>query len=147
MNITKLSEFIEIFHANRETDNIIMAKILISNGINEEIAWKIIHFMPIAFNRVMFASKGMNFPNTYISLIDDNTQIENSFVEEDIFNQSILLAQSKMGNMNGDKWLSVAGRSAEFHVINELLKSGSQLKDVKFTNMIIDERTEAKGGS
>jgi hypothetical protein len=142
MDIKKLSEFIEIFHANRENNNIVIAEILISNGVNEEIAWKIIYFMPVAFNRVMFASEKMNFPNTYISLVDDNIQIENSFTEEEIFNQSILLAQSKIGNMSGDKWLSVAGRSAEFHVINELLKSGSQLKDVKFTNMIIDERLE-----
>jgi hypothetical protein len=77
---------------------------------------------------------------TYIVLIDDSTQIKKSLTEEDIFNQSILLAQSKTGNMSGDKWLSVAGRSAEFHVINELLKSGSQLKDIGFTDIIIDER-------
>jgi hypothetical protein len=46
--------------------------------------------------------------------------------------------------MSGDKWLSVAGRSAEFHAINELLKSGSQLKDIGFTNMIIDERGQIR---
>ena len=140
MNAKKLSEFIEIFHKNRKVDNVILAEILISEGVNEEIAWKVIHFMPIAFNRVMLASEGIIFPSNYIVLLDENTQIKKSFIKEEVFNQSILLAQSKIGNMSGDKWLSVAGRSAEFHVINELLKSGSQLKDIRFTNMIIDER-------
>ena len=140
MKAEKLSEFIEIFHNNRQADNVTIAEILISKGIDEEIAWKVINFMPIAFNRVILASEEINFKTTYIVLIDDSTQIKKSLTEEDIFNQSILLAQSKTGNMSGDKWLSVAGRSAEFHVINELLKSGSQLKDIGFTDNIIDER-------
>jgi hypothetical protein len=140
MKAKKLAEFIEVFHNNRQADNVTMAKILISKGIDEEIAWKVINFMPIAFNRVMLASEEINFKTTYVVLIDDSTQMKKSLIEEDIFNQSILLAQSKIGNMSGDIWLSVAGRSAEFHVINELLKSGSQLKDLRFTDIIIDER-------
>ena len=134
MNLNKLTELIEIFHKNRQADNPALAEILITDGVDEEIVWKIILFMPIAFNRVMLAPKGINFPSTYIILSDETTQIEKNFTEEEIFKQSILLAQSKTGNMNGDKWLSVAGRSAEFHAINDMLKSGgSQLKDIKLT--------------
>ncbi len=140
MNANKLSQFIDLFHKNRQADNVSMSEIFISKGIEKEIAWKVIHFMPVAFDRIMLASKKIIFPNTYIILKCDNTQIVKSFTEEEIFNQSILLAQSKAGNMSGDKWLSVAGRSAEFHVINGLLQSGSQLEDIRFTNMIIDER-------
>jgi hypothetical protein len=140
MDANKLSQLIDIFHENRRAGNVSISEIFISKGIEKGIAWKVIHFMPTAFNRIMFASEEISFPSTYILLTGDDTQLKKRFVEEEIFNQSILLAQSKTGKMDGDKWLSVAGRSAKFHVINHLLKSGSQLKDIIFTEMIIDER-------
>ncbi len=66
MNVKRLSEFIDIFHENRQAENLEIAEILIFKGIDEEIAWKIVCFMPIAFVRVMLASEEINFPSTYV---------------------------------------------------------------------------------
>jgi hypothetical protein len=135
-------EFVEkslsTFQEGKNFNNREIVNRLAAHGINEEIAWRIICFVPLAFCRVMLQSSGVHFAPTYL-LKSSAVEFEEEKVlaEEPFFEAAVKVAQSKIGSTSGDFFLAVAGRSAEFHVINTALNDGSQLENLVLTSPII----------
>ena len=131
---------LRFFPEHKQSSNEELVDALVSGGIAEEIAWKILTFTPLAFCRVMFKSSGIHFSATYIQRKNLNLEEEKYFNDELFFGESITIAESKVGGTSGDYWLSIAGRSAEFQAINSLLIQGSRLENIRLTKPIVIER-------
>ncbi len=114
------SEDIEIFN------------ILILQGIDKNIAKKIIQFVPLAFCRVILESSGIVFSN-YYQVSEYNGEISElrPLQDEEVFNEAIAIAIANSSSLCGDELLVIAGRSAEFNVINELLNEGAFMNELE----------------
>lgn len=108
------------------------------NGINENHAFEILTFLPIAFVRKMLPK--MNWRENYIEQLSDKKQQSKQFSENQFY--SIIESETKVyfGNKpESEVILKIAGRSAEFKVINDLLLKNEKadITEIKFTENII----------
>lgn len=97
---------------------------------------EIFFFLPIAFVRHLLPD--INWPDSYKELIDGKKFIGRKYSTTTSF-QIIweVTAAWFRDSPNNDIILKIAGRSAEFHAINELLLNGGKLKDIKVTETVI----------
>lgn len=110
---------------------------LIENGISEIEAVEIVTFLPIAFIRSWLTK--VNWKNNYTEYKNEN-YIEKKFSETESYNQ-ILKVTTDYFNRNPNKKtvMKIAGRSAEFNVINQLLleNTTAKIEDIKLTQTVI----------
>lgn len=120
----------------KELEDNKLVELLVSNGIPELEAIEIMLFLPVAFCRKLLPQ--INWPPDYVDFYSKNRQITRLYKD----NPRYLIIQSEAENywtLNADKdiVLNVAGRSAEFKSINQLLLGGSQLKDIDVTQTYV----------
>ncbi len=109
---------------------------LVHKGIPEFEAGEIIIFLPIAFCRELLPN--LNWSSIYYDCYSDGKRIKRKFRKNERY--LIIDEETKKywnRNPNNDVIIQIAGRSAEFKVINELLLVGGKLEDVKLTNSYI----------
>ncbi|WP_153798781.1 hypothetical protein [Foetidibacter luteolus] len=111
---------------------------LIENGIEFKAAVEILLFLPIAFVRHLIAT--LKWPDTYLELINADKKIERRYSETKSY-QIIWNVTSEYFNDNPDKdtVFKIAGRSAEFNALNNLLNENpdSKLEDVEVSSTVI----------
>ncbi|WP_062062919.1 hypothetical protein [Aquimarina longa] len=93
---------------------------LTQNGIKESNAIEIVIFLPIAFVRKMLPN--VNWRENYIEQLSDKKQRTKSFAENSFYR--IIEKETDnyyAGKAENEVILKIAGRSAEFKVINDLL--------------------------
>ncbi|WP_205514706.1 hypothetical protein [Longitalea arenae] len=108
-----------------------------SNGINPEDAIEIFLFLPIAFVRQLLPN--LKWPNTYIEKIGDQIN-EIQYKETESFLIIWEETRKYFGNHpKNETILKIAGRSSEFHGINNAMLRNPKLKveDVQLTNTVI----------
>jgi len=108
------------------------------NGIHENHAIEILTFLPIAFVRKMLPK--INWRESYILQLSDKKQLTKYFSENQIY--SIIESETNKyfeNRAESDVILKIAGRSAEFKVINNLLlkNENADITQIKFTESII----------
>jgi len=108
---------------------------LVRAGINREHAVEIVLFLPIAFCR-RFLPK-VNWPSEYIEHVQQNNPIAKRYADNHLYR--IIEEETNFYWQNPQKSivLNVAGRSAEFHAINNLLLEGGKLEDIRLTEVHI----------
>ena len=109
-----------------------LVELLVSNGIPEVEAIEIMLFLPIAFCKKLLPQ--INGHPDYVDCDAKNGNVTRLYTD----NPRYLIIQSETENywtQNPDKdiVINVAGRSAEFKSINQLLLGGGQLKDISIT--------------
>lgn len=112
--------------------------LLDQNGINENNAIEILTFLPIAFVRRMLPK--INWRENYIEQLSDKKQRKKQFSENQFY--SIIESETKNyfgNNPESEVIIKIAGRSAEFKVINDLLlkNKNADITEIKFTENII----------
>jgi hypothetical protein len=121
-----------------ELENEAVLNLFIANGINDARALKIHIFLPIAFVRVWLQE--VSWPDSYIEFINEDRTREKKYAKSKAY-QSILNVTLDYfaGSPDKDTVLKIAGRSAEFHVINQLLTEHPDynISDVKFSKTVI----------
>jgi len=110
-----------------DDDNLI--KLLVSNEIPELEAIEIILFLPVAFCRKLVPE--INWHHDYIDFYSKDKQITRLYND----NPRYLIIQSETENYwsqnpGSDTILNIAGRSAEFKAINNLLNDGGKLENI-----------------
>ena len=119
-----------------------LLKLLTLNGIEEDSAIEIITFLPIAFVRKMLPN--VNWRNNYIEYFSDKKQKMKSFAENELYKIIELETENYYsGNPKSENIIKIAGRSAEFKVINDLLlkNENADISEIKLTENVIT-RTE-----
>jgi len=95
--------------------------------------------MPIAFARVLLSGLGISLGDTYTLRTPSGRVLSRRFQDHPVFRAATALAQSGVGS---DALLAVAGRSAEFKAVNQLLLSGSRPADLRFSEPVLSSPDE-----
>ncbi|TDX86054.1 hypothetical protein [Epilithonimonas xixisoli] len=120
-----------------ENDENIISK-FIEKRIPEKYAKLLLIYLPIILTRKIFNK--INFPDEYIEM-NRNLEISRNFSENNFF---IVLKSSLdnyvIRNFKKDLIMKIAGRSAEFKVLNQFLLEGkemNELQNIQFTKLHI----------
>jgi hypothetical protein len=106
---------------------------VIASGVETQLAARLVEFLPIAYCRLILASSGARFSNTFRRVLPDGTFAEQLLSAEPVWNAVVGFAEGeKERNVPAGDLLAVAARSAEFDAANQLLKSGSKLENLCF---------------
>ena len=111
------------------------AELLISHGVSEREAMNIVTFVPIAFVRKLLPQ--IKWPISYIEARGER-RVEKLFSN----NRRYSIVEKETNaywteNPKKEIVLNVAGRSAEFQAINNLVLQGGRLEDIQLTNVVI----------
>lgn len=106
------------------------------NGIEYLDAVEIVIFLPIAFVRKWLTD--IDWPSTYIEQDAHNNRTQKEFNENPYY---LIIEDAVESYWNhrpvNEIIVNIAGRSSEFHAINQLLHDGGKLSDVKLTETVI----------
>ncbi len=106
------------------------------NGINQILTDDIYIFLPIIFCQKLLPS--VNFPQTYYEQDITGDKEKKSFNDNASYKIIELSSDDYFkNNPDSEVILKIAGLSAEFKAINNLLINGGNLEDVKLTETII----------
>jgi hypothetical protein len=127
-----------IGNSKKNFENNELVNFLIQNGIKKENAIEIIVFLPIAFVRKMLPT--VNWRKNYVEHISDKKQITKSYAENELYKIIKIETENYYAeNPESDIIIEIAGRSAEFKVINDFLLENDKadISKIKFTESII----------
>jgi hypothetical protein len=123
-----------IFRNSPQLDDKSVFRALVERGIERSLAAQIVEFLPSAYCRVFFLNSGAQFSNSF-TRTESPRKIQ-SFSWLPVWVTFLAYAESEIrGGAGRHQLMMVAGRSAEFHAINQLLDKGSELKNVVLTPM------------
>lgn len=110
---------------------------LIQNGISEPDATEILFFLPIAFIRQLLPM--IKWPDTYGELKRSNKSVIKKYSETKSYQIIHEITVDYFNNPNKDTVFKLAGRSAEFNLINHALLANPDLKveDLKLSETIL----------
>jgi hypothetical protein len=111
------------------------SELLIGHGIPEDEVIEIVLFVPIAFCRKLLPQ--VKWHQEYIEF-ENNNSIEKLYSK----NPRYLIIDNEVNlywrnQPKKEVILNVAGRSAEFKAINELLLKGGRLEDIQVTKVVV----------
>jgi hypothetical protein len=123
---------------------------LVEAGFEQRLAARLVEFLPAAYCRVLFEQAGPRFSDTFQRRCRDGTISPPSLLaSEPVWMAALEYARREVekGISREDK-LNVAGRSADFHAINDLLNGGSKLENVVLTPVVFqwpEKRLDGEG--
>ncbi|HEY9048525.1 MAG TPA: hypothetical protein VIN08_21610 [Ohtaekwangia sp.] len=122
---------------NNHKENNRLVDDFVAMGIPEEDAADIVIFLPVSFCRKLLSE--VKWLPEYIDMLQDGTQIRKSYSQN--LRYRMIERETKMYfNNNAEKEviLNIAGRSAEFRLINKLLLENAEanLKDIRLTETV-----------
>lgn len=131
-----ISKAVAVFRSSPNLGDDGIYKALVADGIEQQLAARIVEFLPMAYCRILLVNKGVKFPDTFRRLLrDGSTSADHLLSSEPLWKAAMAFAQSE-GASRKDI-LAVAARSAEFHAANQLLNTGSKLEDLTFMPVIL----------
>lgn len=109
-----------IFKNSPDLDDESVFRALVDKGVERSLAARIVEFLPIAYCRVLLLKSGVQFSNSFTrSASPLKTQ---SLSSEPVWLPFLAYAESEIrSGATSEEILMVAGRSAEFHAINQML--------------------------
>lgn len=110
---------------------------LIENGITENEAVEIVTFLPIAFIRSWLTK--VNWKDNYTEFKNEK-YVAKKYSETESYNQILKVAKDYFNrNSSKETVMKIAGRSAEFNVINQLLLENptAKIEDINLTETVI----------
>ena len=127
---------IVIIGREKSLENDELLTLLTQNGIEESNGIEIITFLPIAFVRKWLAD--VDWPKTYLEQYSDSKRISKRFSDnQQYLTMEKIVDQYWNDKPNNDVIVNIAGRSAEFSAINQLLNNGGKITDIKMTETVI----------
>lgn len=119
---------------NLENDQVL--ELFEKHGFPKDVAGRVLVFLPIAFVRCWLTD--VNWLDTYQVLLENGTLVRRRYGQTTAYLEILAVTKEYFNKgPNPDTIIKIGGRSAEFHVLNNLLKSGGQLSDVRFTESVI----------
>ncbi|MFB3388206.1 hypothetical protein [Flavobacterium sp. LAR06] len=104
---------------------------------NEFEAEEIHIFLPIAFVRLCFPK--INWHETYNEINSTKKETKREFKNTESYQIILQVSNKYFQNPSKETVMKIAGRSAEFHAMNELLldNKDSKVEDIKFTETTV----------
>ena len=133
-NIRKgIALFLEIDENVSDDEALILFE---NSNIKKVHANEIIIFLPIAFVRCLLPD--FNWDDEYIQITNGNEKVKKRFSETGSYKFILLETKSYFETKPcSENIIRIAGRSAEFQAINDLLLIGNKLEEIKLTKSYI----------
>jgi hypothetical protein len=127
-----IASALAIFRNSPQLDDESIFRALVQRGIERSLAARIVEFLPIAYCRMLFLNSGVQFSNSFTRAASPLKIQSLSWVP--VWVPFLAYAESEIrGGVGRHELLIVAGRSAEFQAINQLLDKGAELKNLVLT--------------
>jgi len=121
-----------VFRESPELDDESVFRALVDRGVERSLAARIVEFLPIAYCRVLLVKSGVRFSNSFARA--GSPLRMQSFSCEPVWIPFLAYAESEIRDGEASREiLTVAGRSAEFQAINQMLNKGAELKNLALT--------------
>lgn len=125
-------------------------RMLVTDGMKPALAARLVEFLPMAYCRLLLKDSGVRFPDTFQRRqATGKISSERFLSSEPIWKAVTTFAASEAERgISRDDLLSVAGRSAEFQALNQLLNKGAKLRNIVLTPTVLmwrDAGSEAEG--
>jgi hypothetical protein len=106
---------------------------LVKQGIERELAARLVEFLPLAYCRLILRNSGAHFSETFRRALPGSGSQEKPLSSEPVWRAVVTFASTEVERgVSGNDLLLVAARSAEFHAANQLLDKGSKLENLAF---------------
>jgi hypothetical protein len=125
----KIEFSLDIFQEFPKVSDKLLVDKLITKNISQQDSWKLIFFVPLAFNRILMSSSGVTFSNKYTIEIKGKSSSTNFLKDEPFFQQTINIAMSQSKYCQ-EYWTNIISRSVELKAINQALYAGSNIEDL-----------------
>lgn len=132
-----IKKAIELIGRDSKTmENEQLHEYLISHGITDFEAGEFIVFLPTAFCRKLLPE--LDWPLNYIDYYSDKNKIKRRYGDNKRYRVMEEEIEKYWSGTPHNEWiLNIAGRSAEFNAINQLLNDGGKLVDVRLTQTYV----------
>lgn len=132
-----VAKAVSLFRSSPSLEHDEIFRRLVVAGAPHREAARLVEFLPIAYCHVLFPE--VQFSQTFERrLPDGSTSSERLLSSEPIWNVAVAFASAEAERSTPRKdLLTVAAQSAEFSAMNDLLNRGSQLKDLRFTSVVL----------
>ena len=131
-----IASALTIFRNSPELDDESVFWALVDSGVERSLAASIFEFLPSAYCRVLLLKSGVRFSNSFIRAASPlKTQ---SLSAEPVWVPLLAYAESEIrGGATSQEIMMVAGRSAEFQAINQMLHKKAELKNIVLTPILL----------
>jgi hypothetical protein len=131
----QLSKATATFRRLAGLDDVAVYKGLVAEGMDRQLAARIVEFLPMAYGRLLMAKSGARFSDSFRRRLPTGGLSEpKAFSSEPVWNMALSFARAEIERSITKKdFLFLAGRSAEFQVANGFLNQGRKLDDLVFT--------------
>jgi hypothetical protein len=128
-----IAKAVDVFRNSPNLGDQQILDVLVKDGLDRELAARLVEFLPMAYCRVVLGNSGTQFSNTFRRRLENGELREKSLSSEPVWQASLEFARSEAkSGIAGKDLLLVASHSAEFDVVNQLLNKGSKL-----TNLVL----------
>jgi len=131
-----IASALTIFRNSPELDDQSVFQALIDKGVERSLAARIVEFLPIAYCRVLLVKSGVQFSNIFTRAGSPLNVQSLSCVP--IWVPLLAYAEAEIREgATRQEILMVAGRSAEFQAINQMLNNNAELKNIVLTSILL----------
>jgi len=143
-----IAKAVKIHRDNPALEDPEIYKLLVADGVDANIAARLVDFLPFAYMRVMYADSEITFADTYRRTDENGNLLEAvKFASDPIWSELIAYAQSEIrkGIKKQDLFAVVYGNS-ELNAVMVCLKKGDKLSGSSFSPPIfIHPKVDAEG--
>ncbi|MGO4773371.1 hypothetical protein ACEN2I_17035 [Flavobacterium sp. W22_SRS_FK3] len=135
ISVENVIRFIESLDKNINED--VLFEILCKLCKNDFEAQEIYVFLPIAFVRLCFPK--INWLETYNEIDSTKKEIKREFKNTESYQIIFKVSKKHFQTLSQETMIKIAGRSAEFHAMNQLFldNKNAKLEDIKFTETTV----------
>ena len=127
----KLTLATELLQSYPRLDEEELAAKFVGHGFNLEEARRLIAFLPLAFGRVLLRRMGARVQSTYMRTAPNGAAVERRLDKNEFWREiSDFVDEQVIRGLSGGDLLLLAGRSAEFDAVNQLLNQGSDARAI-----------------
>jgi hypothetical protein len=130
-----ISRAVSMFRSSPKLDDVAIHRALAASGIEQQLAARLVEFLPIVYSRLLLADSGAQFSDEFRR---PNGSYKNGLLSsEPLWDAAMAFARAERERGVPAKDLfAVAARSAEFDAANQLLNKGSKLENIRFTAVL-----------
>ena len=105
-------------------------------GMKAPLAARLVEFVPLVYCRLLLSRAGVHFSDYFRR---GNAESElTPFVSDPVWNAVLEFAETERnGGFQYHEFVAVAGRSAEFQGVNDLLNQGSKPQDIALLPVVL----------
>lgn len=131
-----IASALTIFRTSPNLDDESVFRALVDKGVERSLAARLVEFLPIAYCRILLLKSGVQFSNTFTRSASP-LKIQ-SLSSEPVWVPFLAYAESEIRKgASRQEILIIAGRSAEFDAVNQMLHKKAELKNIALTPILL----------